>query len=70
MTTSRTVGDFTVTVRGEITAPNIATDCGYYPCEEHYVVRVDDVWVRAFHNEIEAEMFADDMVNLSTEGTS
>ena len=56
--TTYTVGDFEITVTGEITAPNIATDCTARDCDEHYVVRIDSHWVRAFHNEYDAKVFA------------
>jgi hypothetical protein len=53
------VGQFTY--RGENTAPNITEDCGNardtYPCDQHYVVRMDGTWVRAFHNEKDAREF-------------
>lgn len=48
----------TTTYGGEITAPGIATDCRSADCEEHYVVRDDGLWVRAFHNERDARIFA------------
>ncbi len=51
----------TITYRGEITAPGVAWDCrDRSTCDEHYVVRVDGLWWRAFHNESDAAEFVAD----------
>lgn len=59
---SLTTGE-TITMAGELTADGVASDCrtvrgGPYPCDEHYVVRADGVWIRAFHNERDAGAYA------------
>jgi hypothetical protein len=48
----------------EITAPNVATDCQHADCDEHYVVRSGGLWVRAFHNERDARIFATEFLEL------
>lgn len=57
--TRRDVGS--VTYRGEDTRPNVTEECRDAECSQHYVVRMDGVWVRAFHDERSARWFAEDV---------
>jgi hypothetical protein len=58
---NRTEPNAGVTYRGETTAPGVAVDCrDRRDCTEHYVVRDGGIWVRAFHNERDARIFAQD----------
>ena len=44
----------------ELTAPNVCIGCRHPDCNEHYVVRADGVWLRGFHNERDALLFAEE----------
>lgn len=50
-----------VSYRGESTAADCTMDCRTADCAAHYVVRLDGMWVRAFHNESDAARFAADV---------
>ncbi len=50
--------------RGETTAADVTEECRSADCDEHYVVRADGVWIRAFHNERDARRFADAATEL------
>jgi hypothetical protein len=49
-----------VSYRGENTQPGAAVDCRepVRECTQHYVVRIDGTWVRAFHDEGDADYLA------------
>lgn len=50
-----------VTYRLELTAMQPTMECRSPDCDEHYVVRWDGAWVKAFHNERDARVLAEGM---------
>jgi hypothetical protein len=54
-----------ISYRGENTAPDCTEDCRDAGCDQHYVVRLDGRWWRAFHNEQDARIFVEDAERLT-----